>query len=75
MPEDISSNAEDFMPRCSEYDGQAAVFGWPFQELLAHQRWFVVGAGAIGCELLKVNYEYVLCIDYPKRKRNSRKVE
>jgi len=29
------------------------VFGWPFQEALSKQKWFVVGAGAIGCELLK----------------------
>uniref|UniRef100_A0A915EBV2 Ubiquitin-activating enzyme E1 C-terminal domain-containing protein n=1 Tax=Ditylenchus dipsaci TaxID=166011 RepID=A0A915EBV2_9BILA len=37
----------------SRYDGQAAVFGWSFQEALFKQKWFVVGAGAIGCELLK----------------------
>ncbi|ULT95969.1 hypothetical protein L3Y34_004552 [Caenorhabditis briggsae] len=43
----------DCQPRQSRYDGQAAVFGWPYQECLFHQRWFVVGAGAIGCELLK----------------------
>uniref|UniRef100_A0A8R1HMZ4 Uncharacterized protein n=2 Tax=Caenorhabditis japonica TaxID=281687 RepID=A0A8R1HMZ4_CAEJA len=43
----------DCQPRQSRYDGQAAVFGWPFQECLFKQRWFVVGAGAIGCELLK----------------------
>ncbi|CAX65051.1 E1 ubiquitin-activating enzyme [Caenorhabditis elegans] len=43
----------DCQPRQSRYDGQAAVFGWPYQECLFRQRWFVVGAGAIGCELLK----------------------
>lgn len=43
----------DCAPRQSRYDGQAAVFGWPYQECLFRQRWFVVGAGAIGCELLK----------------------
>ncbi|KRY43399.1 Ubiquitin-like modifier-activating enzyme 1 [Trichinella spiralis] len=37
----------------SRYDGQAAVFGWNFQEALAKQKWLIVGAGAIGCELLK----------------------
>lgn len=30
-----------------------AVFGKEFQDALAKQRWFIVGAGAIGCELLK----------------------
>ncbi|KAI6243686.1 UBA-e1-C domain-containing protein [Aphelenchoides fujianensis] len=44
---------EDCKPRNNRYDGQAAVFGWPFQEALLQQKWFVVGAGAIGCELLK----------------------
>lgn len=44
---------EDCKPRNTRYDGQAAVFGWKYQEALANQRWFVVGAGAIGCELLK----------------------
>lgn len=29
------------------------MFGWPFQKALFRQRWFIVGAGAIGCELLK----------------------
>ncbi|CAD6195430.1 unnamed protein product [Caenorhabditis auriculariae] len=45
--------AADCQPRQSRYDGQAAIFGWPYQEALFKQRWFVVGAGAIGCELLK----------------------
>uniref|UniRef100_A0A669DT93 E1 ubiquitin-activating enzyme n=1 Tax=Oreochromis niloticus TaxID=8128 RepID=A0A669DT93_ORENI len=35
------------------YDGQIAVFGTKMQDLLAKQRYFLVGAGAIGCELLK----------------------
>ncbi|XP_068171349.1 ubiquitin-like modifier-activating enzyme 1 [Antennarius striatus] len=37
----------------SRYDGQIAVFGSAFQEKLARQKYFLVGAGAIGCELLK----------------------
>lgn len=37
----------------SRYDGQTAVFGSSFQRKLADMRTFVVGAGAIGCELLK----------------------
>ncbi|NXC48399.1 UBA1 enzyme, partial [Penelope pileata] len=44
---------EDCAPRGSRYDGQIAVFGAAFQEALGHQKFFVVGAGAIGCELLK----------------------
>uniref|UniRef100_A0A8D2NK16 E1 ubiquitin-activating enzyme n=1 Tax=Zonotrichia albicollis TaxID=44394 RepID=A0A8D2NK16_ZONAL len=39
--------------RGSRYDGQIAVFGANFQEMLGHQKYLVVGAGAIGCELLK----------------------
>ncbi|KGL83246.1 Ubiquitin-like modifier-activating enzyme 1, partial [Tinamus guttatus] len=44
---------EDCAPRGSRYDGQIAVFGADFQERLGRQKYFVVGAGAIGCELLK----------------------
>uniref|UniRef100_A0A4W5PET7 E1 ubiquitin-activating enzyme n=1 Tax=Hucho hucho TaxID=62062 RepID=A0A4W5PET7_9TELE len=40
-------------PRGSRYDGQTAVFGSGFQERLGEQKYFLVGAGAIGCELLK----------------------
>uniref|UniRef100_A0A5F8GFH7 Ubiquitin like modifier activating enzyme 7 n=1 Tax=Monodelphis domestica TaxID=13616 RepID=A0A5F8GFH7_MONDO len=35
------------------YDGQIAVFGADFQKKLGEQNYFLVGAGAIGCELLK----------------------
>ncbi|XP_014808979.1 PREDICTED: ubiquitin-like modifier-activating enzyme 7 isoform X3 [Calidris pugnax] len=44
---------EDCAPRGSRYDGQIAIFGDAFQERLGSQKYFVVGAGAIGCELLK----------------------
>lgn len=37
---------------CS-YDAQVAVFGKEYQKKLCEQKVFVVGAGAIGCELLK----------------------
>ncbi|XP_027742301.1 LOW QUALITY PROTEIN: ubiquitin-like modifier-activating enzyme 7 [Empidonax traillii] len=43
----------DCAPRGSRYDGQIAVFGADFQEQLGRQKYLVVGAGAIGCELLK----------------------
>lgn len=37
----------------SRYDGQIAVFGEKIQNLLGNAKYFVVGSGAIGCELLK----------------------
>lgn len=37
----------------SRYDGQVAVFGKQFQKRLGELKYFIVGAGAIGCELLK----------------------
>jgi ubiquitin-activating enzyme E1 len=40
-------------PIGSRYDSQIAVFGKQFQEKLGSLRYFIVGAGAIGCELLK----------------------
>uniref|UniRef100_A0A672SIL6 E1 ubiquitin-activating enzyme n=1 Tax=Sinocyclocheilus grahami TaxID=75366 RepID=A0A672SIL6_SINGR len=40
-------------PVNSRYDGQIAVFGSAFQDKLKKQSYFLVGAGAIGCELLK----------------------
>lgn len=40
-------------PKNSRYDSQIAVFGAALHEKLQNQRYFVVGAGAIGCELLK----------------------
>jgi len=37
----------------TRYDGQIAVFGREFQERLLAQTNFIVGAGALGCELIK----------------------
>eukprot|EP00088_Acartia_fossae_P034488 TRINITY_DN353_c0_g1_i1.p1 TRINITY_DN353_c0_g1~~TRINITY_DN353_c0_g1_i1.p1 ORF type:complete len:1113 (+),score=407.62 TRINITY_DN353_c0_g1_i1:244-3582(+) len=54
LPEDKSSLTEDnCKPIGSRYDGQIAVFGKDFQDKIGAQKYFVVGAGAIGCELLK----------------------
>uniref|UniRef100_A0A8C5G6Z0 E1 ubiquitin-activating enzyme n=1 Tax=Gouania willdenowi TaxID=441366 RepID=A0A8C5G6Z0_GOUWI len=54
LPEDKDQAApSSFLPKSSRYDGQIAVFGSDFQEKLMMQNYFVVGAGAIGCELLK----------------------
>ncbi|XP_060691371.1 ubiquitin-like modifier-activating enzyme 1 [Hemiscyllium ocellatum] len=44
---------ENFAPRGCRYDGQIAIFGAEFQEKLKMQKYFLVGAGAIGCELMK----------------------
>jgi ubiquitin-activating enzyme E1 len=43
----------DCQPTGSRYDGQTAVFGKAFQEKIFNYRQFLVGAGAIGCEMLK----------------------
>jgi len=43
----------DTAPRGSRYDAQAAVLGWAAQEKLGELRYLLVGAGAIGCEMLK----------------------
>ena len=51
--EDDDGKASNFVPRGDRYDGLRAVVGEQTLGLLRHQRWFVVGAGAIGCELLK----------------------
>ncbi|XP_063792145.1 ubiquitin-like modifier-activating enzyme 1 isoform X1 [Pseudophryne corroboree] len=44
---------ENCSPKQSRYDGQIAVFGSNLQEKLGKRKYFLVGAGAIGCELLK----------------------
>lgn len=43
----------DCQPIGSRYDGQVAVFGKVFQDKIANFREFLVGSGAIGCEMLK----------------------
>jgi len=54
LPEDKSGlTQEKCAPAGTRYDGQVAVFGKDFQEKMIKQKYFVVGAGAIGCELLK----------------------
>ncbi|XP_042213364.1 ubiquitin-like modifier-activating enzyme 1 isoform X1 [Homarus americanus] len=54
LPEDTSALSEAACaPTGSRYDTQIAIFGQEFQKKLGGQKYFVVGAGAIGCELLK----------------------
>lgn len=52
LPAILPSEA-DVQPIGSRYDGQIAVFGMAFQEKITNVREFLVGAGAIGCEMLK----------------------
>ncbi|EIW76161.1 ubiquitin activating enzyme [Coniophora puteana RWD-64-598 SS2] len=52
MPASVPSE-NDCQPVGSRYDKQVAVFGKAFQEKIANHRQFLVGAGAIGCEMLK----------------------
>lgn len=53
LPESRNIPEADAQPTNSRYDGQVAVFGKEFQQKLGSLKYFVVGAGAIGCELLK----------------------
>lgn len=51
--EDFPRDAETTKPQGTRYDGQIAVFGSKFQEEIANLKVFLVGSGAIGCEMLK----------------------
>jgi ubiquitin-activating enzyme E1 len=54
LPADAGEITEESAaPKSTRYDGQIAVFGSDFQKKLGSLKYFVVGAGAIGCELLK----------------------
>lgn len=54
LPEGLTVSEEDAQAAANDrYTGQIAVFGKAFQEKLLSQKWFIVGAGAIGCEHLK----------------------
>lgn len=45
--------AEEVVPLGCRYDGQIMVFGRTMQDRLAKLNMFLVGAGAIGCEMIK----------------------
>ncbi|KAL1863505.1 E1 ubiquitin-activating protein [Paecilomyces lecythidis] len=53
LPESVTRSEESCKPQGTRYDGQIAVFGKEFQEKISNVRQFLVGAGAIGCEMLK----------------------
>lgn len=53
VPTSVQRSEELCKPLNSRYDGQIAVFGREYQEKLANIKQFLVGAGAIGCEMLK----------------------
>ncbi len=53
LPTSVQRSEEHCKPLNTRYDGQIAVFGSDFQENLGNVKQFLVGAGAIGCEMLK----------------------
>ncbi|EWC48694.1 ubiquitin-activating enzyme E1 1 [Drechslerella stenobrocha 248] len=53
LPSSTSRTEETCAPTGSRYDAQIAVFGKDFQDKIGNTKEFLVGAGAIGCEMLK----------------------
>ena len=53
LPTSTARTEELCKPVGSRYDGQIAVFGKEYQEKISNIKQFLVGAGAIGCEMLK----------------------
>mmetsp|Transcript_59 Transcript_59/g.121 ORF Transcript_59/g.121 Transcript_59/m.121 type:complete len:1038 (+) Transcript_59:90-3203(+) len=52
LPEDLLP-PEEVAPQNSRYDSQIACFGKTAQEKILGLNYFIIGAGAIGCEMLK----------------------
>ncbi|KAL9579253.1 MAG: hypothetical protein Q9203_006775 [Teloschistes exilis] len=69
LPSSVKRSEELCKPTGSRYDGQIAVFGTEFQEKLGNINQFLVGAGAIGCEMLK-NWALIGLAAGPKGKIN-----
>ena len=67
LPTSVKRSEELCQPTNSRYDGQIAVFGKEFQEKIANINEFLVGAGAIGCEMLK-NWAMIGLATGPKGK-------
>ncbi|KAI5793095.1 hypothetical protein EDC01DRAFT_630094 [Geopyxis carbonaria] len=53
LPTSVTRSEETCKPLGTRYDGQIAVFGKDYQDKIANVKQFLVGAGAIGCEMLK----------------------
>lgn len=53
LPSKFERSEENTKPINSRYDAQIAVFGLDFQKAIANTKTFLVGSGAIGCEVLK----------------------
>jgi ubiquitin-activating enzyme E1 len=53
LPTSTTRSEEQCAPIGSRYDGQIAVLGQEYQKKLGNVKEFLVGAGAIGCEMLK----------------------
>ncbi|KAI1775319.1 hypothetical protein F4818DRAFT_46379 [Hypoxylon cercidicola] len=53
LPTSVARTEDLCKPIGSRYDGQIAVFGKEYQDKIANIKQFLVGAGAIGCEMLK----------------------
>ena len=53
LPSSVKRSEDLCKPLGTRYDGQIAVFGTEFQHKIANVHQFLVGAGAIGCEMLK----------------------
>eukprot|EP01018_Ginkgo_biloba_P026634 Gb_11430 [translate_table: standard] len=49
----VAPSFQERFPSGSRYDAQVALFGRDLQEKLGHGQWLVVGAGGIGCEVMK----------------------
>ncbi|KAK0277488.1 E1 ubiquitin-activating protein [Friedmanniomyces endolithicus] len=53
LPSSSPRSEEECKPRGTRYDGNIAVFGHSYHEKVTNVKQFLVGAGAIGCEMLK----------------------
>ena len=53
LPDDFPLPEAEYKAQGARYDGQIAVFGSTLQAHIGALNYFIVGAGAIGCEMLK----------------------
>ena len=67
LPTSVPRSEALCKPLNTRYDGQIAVFGREYQDKLANVNEFLVGAGAIGCEMLK-NWAMIGLATGPKGK-------